>query len=93
MARKKRSVLSPADYSNGTSDQADPPANETSTEEYFAFTTESPTSPPNNRTGRKTPYVDTRIVGGDECPPGHCPWQVSGGGCALHVGRAVSEGR
>uniref|UniRef100_U3JP32 coagulation factor Xa n=1 Tax=Ficedula albicollis TaxID=59894 RepID=U3JP32_FICAL len=81
LVRNKRSVLSPADYSNETSDEGDPPANETSAEEIFAVTTESPTPPPDNRTSSKTPYVDTRIVGGDECRPGQCPWQVSGGGC------------
>lgn len=87
VARKRRSVLSPADYSNGTSNQEDPPVNETSTEEDFAITTESPTPPPDNRTSRKNPYVNTRIVGGDECPLGQCPWQVNGGGFAQHVGR------
>lgn len=87
VARKKRSVLLPTDHSSGMSDQEDPPTN-TSAEEDFAITTESPTPPPDNRTSGKTPYVDTRIVGGDECLPGQCPWQVNGGGFALHVGRA-----
>uniref|UniRef100_A0A8C3TLI3 Uncharacterized protein n=1 Tax=Catharus ustulatus TaxID=91951 RepID=A0A8C3TLI3_CATUS len=74
--RNKRSVLSPADYSNGTSDQGDPPANEMRAEEYFAITTESPTPPPNNRTSSRNPYVSTRIAGGDDCLPGQCPWQA-----------------
>uniref|UniRef100_A0A8C0U5T1 Coagulation factor Xa n=1 Tax=Cyanistes caeruleus TaxID=156563 RepID=A0A8C0U5T1_CYACU len=76
VARQKRSVLSPADYNNGTSDEEMTFANGTSAEEGFAITTESPTPPPDNRTSSKTPYVDTRIVGGDECPPGQCPWQA-----------------
>lgn len=93
VVRKKRSVLFPADHSNVTSDQEDPPPYEMSTEENFVITTESPTPPPDNRTRSKTPYVDTRIVGGDECLPGQCPWQVNGRGFALHVGRACVWGK
>ncbi|XP_058678752.1 coagulation factor X [Ammospiza caudacuta] len=84
VVRKKRSVLSPTDQGNVTSDQEDPPPYEMTTEENFVITTEenfvitteSPTPPPDNRTRSKTPYVDTRIVGGDQCLPGQCPWQA-----------------
>lgn len=93
VTRKKRSVLLPADYSNGMSDQEGLPTNETSTEENFVITTESPTPQPDNRTSSRNPNVHTRIVGGDECLPGQCPWQVNGGGFALHVGRACLWGK
>lgn len=75
--RKKRSIILPADNINGTSDQDVPPTNETSLEEDFVTTTESPTVRPGNETSGKTPYVHTRIVGGDECLLGECPWQVN----------------
>lgn len=90
VTRKKRSVLLPADYSNGMSDQEGLPTNETSTEEDFVITTESPTPQPDNRTSSRNPNVHTRIVGGDECLPGQCPWQVNGGGFALACGQSVS---
>lgn len=75
--RKKRSVILPADNSNVTSDQDGPLTNGTSLEEDIVTTTESPTVLPGNGTSSKTPYVDTRIVGGNECRLGECPWQVN----------------
>lgn len=75
--RNKRSVILPADNSNVTSDQDGPPTNGTSLEEDIVTTTESPTVRPGNETSGKTPYVDTRIVGGNECRLGECPWQVN----------------
>ncbi|XP_071287227.1 coagulation factor X-like, partial [Agelaius tricolor] len=76
VARKKRSFLLPTDHSRGMSDEEDPPPYEMTTEENFVITTESPTPPPDNRTSSKNPYVNTRIVGGDECLLGQCPWQA-----------------
>lgn len=76
--RTKRSIVLPTNSStNATSDQDVPSMNETSLEEDFATTTESPTPPPRNRSRMTDPNVDTRIVGGDECKLGECPWQVS----------------
>ncbi|XP_010085785.1 PREDICTED: coagulation factor X-like, partial [Pterocles gutturalis] len=89
--RKKRSVILSADNSNVTSDEDIlragnssvtshedvPPTNGTSLEEDIVTTTESPTARPGNGTSSKTPYVITRIVGGDECLLGECPWQVN----------------
>ncbi|KAM9245436.1 coagulation factor X-like [Leptosomus discolor] len=74
--RKKRSVVLPADNSNVTSDQDVPPTNGRTLEEYIVTTTESPTVRPGNGTSGKTPYVNTRIVGGDDCLLGECPWQA-----------------
>ncbi|XP_055657122.1 coagulation factor X [Falco peregrinus] len=74
--RKKRSVILPADNSNATSDQDVPPTNATSLEEDIVTTTESPTLGPGNETSSQSPYVITRIVGGDECLLGECPWQA-----------------
>lgn len=75
--RKKRSVILPDDNSNVTSNQDGPPTNGTSLEAAIVTTTESTTVRPGNGTSSKTPYVDTRIVGGDECLLGECPWQVN----------------
>uniref|UniRef100_A0A8C3JT36 coagulation factor Xa n=1 Tax=Calidris pygmaea TaxID=425635 RepID=A0A8C3JT36_9CHAR len=74
--RKKRSTILPADNGNVTSDQDGPLTNETSLEEDIVTTTESPTVLPGRETSSKTPYVDTRIVGGNECRLGECPWQA-----------------
>ncbi|KAM9594156.1 coagulation factor X [Morphnus guianensis] len=74
--RKKRSVILPDDKSNVTSNQDGPPTNGTSLEAAIVTTTESPTVRPGNGTSSKTPYVNTRIVGGDECLLGECPWQA-----------------
>ncbi|XP_042666614.1 coagulation factor X [Centrocercus urophasianus] len=75
--RTKRSIVLPTNSStNATSDQDVPSMNETSLEEDFATTTESPTPPPRNRSRMTDPNVDTRIVGGDECKLGECPWQA-----------------
>ncbi|KAM9301056.1 coagulation factor X-like [Morus bassanus] len=73
--RKKRSVILPADNSNVTSDQDGPPTNGTTLEDIVT-TTETPTLQPGNETSSKSPYVITRIVGGDECRLGECPWQA-----------------
>lgn len=75
--RKKRSVILPTDNGSIASDQDVSPTNGASLEEDFVTTTESPTLRPGNETSGKTPYVDTRIVGGDECRLGECPWQVN----------------
>ncbi|XP_006272540.1 coagulation factor X isoform X1 [Alligator mississippiensis] len=47
-------------------------------EENITAFTESPTHHPLNETDGKggDPEVDTRIVGGDDCRPGECPWQA-----------------
>ncbi|XP_075573241.1 coagulation factor X [Pelecanus crispus] len=74
--RKKRSVFLPADNSNVNSDQDGLPKNGTSLEEDILTTTESPTTRPGNGTSIKGSFVHTRIVGGDECLPGECPWQA-----------------
>ncbi|GAB0179010.1 coagulation factor X [Grus japonensis] len=74
--RKKRSVILPDDNSDVTSDQDGPLTSGTSLEEDIVTTTESPTPRPGNETSSKTPYVITRIVGGDECHLGECPWQA-----------------
>nr|XP_005022007.2 coagulation factor X [Anas platyrhynchos] len=75
--RKKRSVILPTESSNVTSEQDGLFPNGTSLEEEeIVTTTESPTLPPRNGSSIKTPYVDTRIVGGDECHLGECPWQA-----------------
>jgi len=73
----KRSIIFPADSSNVTSDQDVPPTSGTSVEEEFVTTTESPTTRPGIRRNSKTPFVYTRIVGGDYVVLGECPWQVN----------------
>lgn len=74
--RKKRSVISPPDNSSVTSDEDVPSINGTVLEEDIVTTTESPTISPANEARDKNPHVITRIVGGDECRLGECPWQV-----------------
>ncbi|KAM9020761.1 uncharacterized protein PRD47_004353 [Ara ararauna] len=74
--RKKRSVILPTDNSNVTGDPDMAPTYETSLEEDIVTTTESPTPSPGNETNGDTQYVNTRIVGGDECRLGECPWQA-----------------
>ncbi|XP_071427269.1 coagulation factor X-like [Pithys albifrons albifrons] len=74
--RKKRSTLLHTDYSNVMSDQEGPATNEMSTEDDIVITTASPNPQTGNRTSSKNPYVQTRIVGGDECHLGECPWQA-----------------
>lgn len=77
MKRIKRSVILPTNSNtNATSDQDVPSTNESILEEVFTTTTESPTPPPRNGSSITDPNVDTRIVGGDECRPGECPWQA-----------------
>lgn len=90
--RKKRSVILPTESSNVTSEQDGPFPNGTSLEEEIVTTTESPTLPPRNGSSIKTPYVDTRIVGGDECHLGECPWQVNLGSVFCMKAARVSEG-
>uniref|UniRef100_A0A7M4FGA1 coagulation factor Xa n=1 Tax=Crocodylus porosus TaxID=8502 RepID=A0A7M4FGA1_CROPO len=48
-------------------------------EENITPFTESPTHHPLNETDGMggDPEVDIRIVGGDDCRPGECPWQVN----------------
>lgn len=75
--REKRSVILPTDNSNVTGDPDTARTYETSSEEDIVTTTESPTSHPGNETNSDTQYVNTRIVGGDECRLGECPWQVN----------------
>lgn len=78
MKRIKRSVILPTNSNtNATSDQDVPSTNGSILEEVFTTTTESPTPPPRNGSSITDPNVDTRIVGGDECRPGECPWQVN----------------
>ncbi|XP_010223633.1 PREDICTED: coagulation factor X-like [Tinamus guttatus] len=74
--RKKRSVISPADNSNATGTEVVSPTNGTILEEDIVATTESPTVQPRNQTSIQSPNVITRIVGGDECLLGECPWQA-----------------
>ncbi|XP_010138303.1 PREDICTED: coagulation factor X, partial [Buceros rhinoceros silvestris] len=77
VTRKKRSLILPTDSnSNATSDQDVLPTNGTCLEEDIVTTTESPTPRPGNGTSNRSPYVDTRIVGGEECRLGECPWQA-----------------
>ncbi|XP_030332512.1 coagulation factor X-like [Strigops habroptila] len=74
--RKKRSVVLLTDNSNVTDDPHVTPTYETSLEEDIVTTTESPTLRPGSETNSNTQYVNTRIVGGDECLLGECPWQA-----------------
>uniref|UniRef100_A0A8C3SWS1 coagulation factor Xa n=1 Tax=Chelydra serpentina TaxID=8475 RepID=A0A8C3SWS1_CHESE len=65
--RKKRSVIS---HKNITSITDSPDL-------HLQNETKAPTRPENEPKTNGSPNPHTRIVGGDDCLPGECPWQVN----------------